>query len=155
VQYRKGALAERLVGPSCAVVAEHRRRCTSRTGEQTRPLTFVGELRFEQLADDTEGEVPLELAAARGAHAQLTLCTKRLRLGEEPRLADSRRTLDQNEACPSVRRSVDRRREPLELPLTLEQASRARVRPRPTLAYAHAAMVGRRRIALLEIGREI
>src|SRR5207249_464832 len=74
-----------------------------------------------ELAHDPEGEVALELAAARGQHTQARACASAC-LCEQPRLADSGRSLDHAEAAFAAFRRVDECAQDRELGLALEQA---------------------------------
>src|SRR5204863_7707491 len=89
---------------------------------------------LEQLAHHAEWKISLELAAARGAHGQVTLLGEHPRLGEQERLADPGRPFDEHEACRALRSRENCSRECLEPVLPLEYARPARP---PAGARAH------------------
>ena len=106
------------------------------------------EQRLEQLAHDAEGELPLQLAAARRAARAVRSRARGARLGEEPGLADPRRALDEDEARGPVRRGRrDRGRERFELALALEQRVPYAPGLRPTPACPHPPILGLRQSA--------
>jgi hypothetical protein len=102
---------------------QHRFGERGRAAQQAGALVGVGarEDRLEQLARDAEAEAGLELRGARGQHSE----PGRLRLGpargEQPRLADARRTLEQHRLPGPVAGGRAEVRDRRQLPLPLQQ----------------------------------
>jgi hypothetical protein len=81
----------------------------------------IRERRLEELAHDAEGELALELAAARGEHAHVLHLGGRAQLGEQPALPDPGRTLDQREPAVAVRGVIERSAKRFKLAVALEE----------------------------------
>jgi hypothetical protein len=103
------------------------------------PARAHRDLGLEQLAHDAERELALELRRARGEHAQLGALAQ---AGEQARLADAGRTLDQHQPPAAGGRVPDEVVERGDLPVTVQQrhdasASGSSRRERiPSLRYA-------------------
>jgi hypothetical protein len=90
------------------------------------------QLLLEELAHDPERELLLELAATRDQHARACVRCQTAALGQQPRLADARRSLDGDQARPALGGADDRLAQGRDLVLALEQRG---LRCRCTPAY--------------------
>ena len=127
---------ERRLGLARARVGE-RARVEERLGERGRAREQLGaharrrgrEQRLEQLPDDAEGELALELAAARGEHAHV-VAERCARLGQQARLADAGAALDHDQRAVAGARPLGEREDRRELAVALEERPLARVHRR-------------------------
>ena len=108
---------ERRVLVAAGVAAERRGGRRGRALERTRGR----ELALEELAYDAVGELALELAHARREHAQAGAGGALAQVGQQPRLADPRRPLDQHEAALPGGRGGDHPVERGQLGVALEE----------------------------------
>ena len=95
--------------------------------------------RLEQLAHHAEGEVALELAAARAQRPRPRRVGHGARGADERRLADARRALDHQQAAAAVLRPRHRRLDARQLRVALEDV---RAGPRRVAHYATAIAPG-------------
>ena len=102
---------------------EERRGERGGAREQLLALLSRGEREhgLEELANDTERELVLPLAAARGQYPHPRGGRERARLADEPRLPDAGVALDRDEATVAPARNLDHRAQRRELRLALEQ----------------------------------
>ena len=112
-------------------LGEERQRVRRATLEQRRTLGLGerGERRLEQLPDGAEREVALELRAAGAQHLQPALLDDLAHGGEQTRLADPGRPLDQHEAAAPGGGGVDERAQRLQLVLPVDESLQRHARP--------------------------
>jgi hypothetical protein len=101
--------------------AEDRLRRRGSAREPARAYVLVTQDRLEELPDDSEGEVPLELAAAGGEHAGAVLLGGRPELRQQPGLPDAGRSLDESEPALAARRLGQGGPKRFELAIALQQ----------------------------------
>ena len=91
----------------------------------------VGDHALEQLADDAERELALELARARVEHERAVGARAAAELGEQARLADPGRALDQHRAALPHRRLGEQRVQQRDLAVALDERRGRRDRRHP------------------------
>src|SRR4029079_9287332 len=90
-------------------------------GQPPRPVIGVDEDGIEQLSHDAERQLALEVASARGEHAETGVLRCVASRGEQAGLPDPGRSLDQRQAAPPLERALDQIPENTELTVALEQ----------------------------------
>jgi hypothetical protein len=96
VERRKGGVGRHPVGAGVPGL-EDRPGGRGGTGEPALASLSVGEGRLEELPHDTEGELALELAAARREHPHVVLLRGPPELRQQATLPDASRTLNQRQ----------------------------------------------------------
>ena len=98
-------------------------------------LGSVRQRRLEQLADDAEGELPLQLGPARTEDPHPTVRAQRARRRKQRGLTDPGRPLDHHEPATACARLGQRRFDPRQLAASLQQRFGLAVQPHRHILY--------------------